>query len=110
MPTTHTKSLGRITQRIADNCETFRNLGPDDTTSRGHIQDEITKDLKALVNLVGIDDLKTLAEKTIEENALIALLSEDEDEAKEQIKLMLHDERAALARAAKRLASLCESE
>jgi hypothetical protein len=48
--------------------------------------------------------------KSIEENALVAVLDAEEDDAKELLARMLPGERARLAKAANRLAELCEAE
>lgn len=61
MPTVNRQRLGEITQRIADNCTASLKLETGDV--RGSIQDQITNDLKELVKLVGIDNLKALAEE-----------------------------------------------
>lgn len=61
MATINAKLLGEIAQRIADNCAATSNLESGD--ARGHNQNEITKDLKELVKLVGIDNLRILSEE-----------------------------------------------
>jgi hypothetical protein len=48
--------------------------------------------------------------KSIEENVLVAVLDAEEDNAKELLAQMLPGERVRLAKAASRLAGLCEAE
>lgn len=48
--------------------------------------------------------------KSIEENALVAILDDEEADAKKLIAQLLPGERARLAKAAGRLAELCEAE
>jgi len=48
--------------------------------------------------------------KSIEENALVAVMDDEEPDAKELIAQLLPGERARLAKAAQRLAELCEAD
>lgn len=48
--------------------------------------------------------------KSIEENAVMAVMDDEEPRAKELIAQLLPGERARLAKAARRLAELCETE
>jgi hypothetical protein len=48
--------------------------------------------------------------KSIEENALVAVMDDEESDAKELLAQQLPGERAGLAKAANRLAELCEVE
>lgn len=48
--------------------------------------------------------------KSIEENALVPVMDDEEPDAKELIAQLLPRERARLAKAVRRLAELCETE
>lgn len=48
--------------------------------------------------------------KSIEENALVSVMDDEEPDAKELIATLRPGERARLAKAARRLAELCEIE